>query len=61
MTEEETAIELAALRAYIKDLKKAVAEGERAVACIAKLSIAGGVIPEELMAQVEDDDDSPLS
>lgn len=60
MIEEETVIELAALRAYIKDLKKAVTEGERAVACIAKLSAAGDVTSEDLMKRVEDDD-APLS
>jgi len=59
MTEEET-IEMAALRAYIKDLKKDLIGGERAIACIAKLSISGGVSPEDLMLRVEDDD-SPLS
>jgi|TARA_R110000796_G_C14461428_1_gene424542 hypothetical protein len=49
-----------ALRAYIKDLKKDLVDGARAVSCIAKLSVSGGVTPEDLMSRVEDDD-SPLS
>lgn len=60
MTEEE-AIEMAALRAYIKDLKKDLVEGERAIACVDKLSVSGGVTPEDLMRRVEDDDGLPLS
>ncbi len=59
MTEQET-IEMDALRAYIKDLKKDLVDGARAVSCIAKLSVSGGVTPEDLMSRVEDDD-SPLS